>query len=196
MRRAHDLTALMVCVHAIRSARAPMPDAEVQRVARALRRAWRVLARRVAPSSLGAHLEHAPALRAAMAPHRVVDALPPGVALPHPRCVSFPMYFYSFIFFLKQTKTFREDGRGRVLHALAHVPELVERLFAHEGFSLVWETSPALGMAHVRGCVYAVRAGSRPQCVRMRSQETACAMVHRAMRGAPDDSAYVCNVFE
>ena len=167
--RHHRLTAVAVCAQLVHRHRRRIASATIRRVAQELGRAWARGERRRAPPSLRAHLEAAPALRAALpSVHRVVDTLNDGGVIPA-----------------------RLDAQGRSVHALSQRDAVMADMLEH-GAILVWETTPAMGMVKAGdGRCYLLRANGRGACTLMRWQD-ALRVVSDA---APPGIAVPCNVF-
>lgn len=169
--RHHRLTAVALCAHLVRRNRRRIASATIRRVALSLGRAWALSERRRAPPELHAHLEAAPALRAALPRvHRVVDTLSDGGG-PIPPVT---------------------DEQGRTVHTLARRDSVMSDML-ERGAILVWETTPAIGMVDAGGgYCFLLRANGRGACTLMRGQDALRVIADTA----PAGYAVPCNVFQ
>lgn len=167
--RHHRLTAVALCAHMVRRRQGRIAAATIRRVAASLGRAWAVGERRRAPPELHAHLEAAPALRAALPRvHRVVDTLGEGAIPPS------------------------VDAQGRTVHTLARRDSVMAAMRERDAI-LVWETTPAMSMVDAGGgFCFLLRANGRGACTRMRSQDA----LRVVAEAAPAGHAVPCNVFQ
>ena len=147
-----SLTAVVACCSAIDAAQRPMRDADVRRLVRRMRRAWRE-DRRGAPDTLRGNLD-----LMVEGPRCTVDALTDDAEVPEQRVAA--------------------DGTAS--HALVHRSRVIDALFAGDRITLLWDTIPALGMVGLGGQIFAVSAAAPPRCGLVPCSQEALDMVASA----------------